>query len=740
MERSERDRKKLERNAAEDIDFSKAVDECVRKGFNVDKALKIGTTPFCLRIAGAEAIPLMILGRDLRNCVSGEKASKHNKHEHTEKHSISIKTVKKFPEALRNPMCICTGNRPNSLLVISDLLDQNGENIVFPIYLSVKGLNNNINRIQTVYGKKNIQAFILRMEQENKLIAVNKEKIDKCFVNRSNATIELQLPKVENIINLDNSIAYSLANVKYPEEKNLQENQKNKGDVKPMTEQQMLAQIEALRKEFEGKFTAMEEKFNNLSSEVQTINKFVAAMTEAQGFEQTMSEIESVTKQLTACENAVFYCYDNGADKFFSGSDDERNYEQAADNIRAAFDSGDIISSGQAAVIPLVSAKGETLGVIAAEKEGGFTAADYDYFKSGSQIVSTVELALNKEFEHQGRVTDELTGLKNRQGLNEYVADTVRRNINADKPVNIVMCDIDHFKNINDTYGHDAGDTVLKNVAKILQDGTRSGDDCAFRMGGEEMVLMLGCEPEKAAEIAERLRVEVESAVHTVMQDGQEKEISVTISMGIHTMKPETEMTKENARAVFDSEFKFADDLVYEAKESGRNRVVTDISETVIELDGYISDDIPVYDIDRNEDIKTPPETANDSIRADSSVQENITFEGLNEAYNDFLYSSKIFNDVHISFIDEHGELPPDLSTAENRTAVSEYINNQLDSGNITAEQREELTNLRQKIRDFEEPLFCEVVDEIMEQAAEISEISQETREQETEKSKGNER
>ena len=484
----------------------------------------------------------------------------------------------------------------------------------------------------------------------------------------------------------------------------------------------------------------MEEKFNNLSSEVQTINKFVAAMTEAQGFEQTMSEIESVTKQLTGCENAVFCCYDNGADKFFSGSGDERNYEQAADNIRAAFDSGEIISSGQAAVIPLVSAKGETLGVIAAEKEGGFTAADYDYFKSGSQIVSTVELALNKEFEHQGRVTDELTGLKNRQGLNEYVADTVRRNINADKPVNIVMCDIDHFKNINDTYGHDAGDTVLKNVAKIMQDGTRSGDDCAFRMGGEEMVLMLGCEPDKAAEIAERLRAEVENAVHTVMQDGQEKEISVTISMGIHTMKPETEMTKENARAVFDSEFKFADDLVYEAKESGRNRVVTDISETVIELDGYISDDIPVYDIDRNEDIKTSPETVNDSILADSSVQENITFEGLNEAYNDFLYSSKIFNDVHISFTDEHGELPPDLSTAENRAAVSEYINNQLDSGNITAEQREELTNLRQKIRDFEEPLFCEVVDEIMEQAAEISEISQETREQETEKSKGNER
>lgn len=652
---------------------------------------------------------------------------------HSQGHDLDYVILKEIPDSIRNPILVINGKFPDTIVVVTELLNKENSNIIIPISLNQRGIKSSVNKITTIFSKKHLLNYLNRFQ--NDILAYNKEKAEKLFT-----TIGCQLPKTTSAICYDNSITYSLANVKYPEEKNLQENQKNKGDVKPMTEQQMLAQIEALRKEFEGKFSAMEEKFNNLSSEVQTINKFVAAMTEAQGFEQTMSEIESVTKQLTGCENAVFCCYDNGADKFFSGSGDERNYEQAADNIRAAFDSGEIISSGQAAVIPLVSAKGETLGVIAAEKEGGFTAADYDYFKSGSQIVSTVELALNKEFEHQGRVTDELTGLKNRQGLNEYVADTVRRNINADKPVNIVMCDIDHFKNINDTYGHDAGDTVLKNVAKIMQDGTRSGDDCAFRMGGEEMVLMLGCEPDKAAEIAERLRAEVENAVHTVMQDGQEKEISVTISMGIHTMKPETEMTKENARAVFDSEFKFADDLVYEAKESGRNRVVTDISETVIELDGYISDDIPVYDIDRNEDIKTSPETVNDSILADSSVQENITFEGLNEAYNDFLYSSKIFNDVHISFTDEHGELPPDLSTAENRAAVSEYINNQLDSGNITAEQREELTNLRQKIRDFEEPLFCEVVDEIMEQAAEISEISQETREQETEKSKGNER
>ncbi|MCM1523788.1 MAG: GGDEF domain-containing protein [Ruminococcus sp.] len=168
--------------------------------------------------------------------------------------------------------------------------------------------------------------------------------------------------------------------------------------------------------------------------------------------------------------------------------------------------------------------------------------------------------------------------------------------MNSDKPVNIVMCDIDHFKNINDTYGHDAGDTVLKNIAQILQDGTRSGSDCAFRMGGEEMVLILNCEAQRAYDIAERLRSEVENAVHSVTLDGQEKTISVTISMGVHQMSPETEMTAENARAVFDSEFKKSDELVYAAKESGRNRIVGDNTESYIELDNFISDELNFFD------------------------------------------------------------------------------------------------------------------------------------------------
>ena len=232
------------------------------------------------------------------------------------------------------------------------------------------------------------------------------------------------------------------------------------------------------------------------------------------------------------------------------------------------------MSDGKEAVIPLVSSVGKSVGVIVAEKSEGFTPADYDNFRHGCQIVNTVELALKKEFEHQGRITDELTHLKNRQGLNEYLSNTMCGNLNDGKTVNIVMCDIDHFKQVNDTYGHDAGDIILKGVADVLQEGTRAGADCAFRMGGEEMVCIINSEPEVAMDIAERLRSTIENTVHNIQHEGKPLDVKVTVSMGVHTMDPKGAVTPENARKVFDKEFKHADKAVYDAKESGRNRVV----------------------------------------------------------------------------------------------------------------------------------------------------------------------
>lgn len=344
-----------------------------------------------------------------------------------------------------------------------------------------------------------------------------------------------------------------------------------------MTPEEMQAQMEIMRKEFEAKFLDMEHKFNSLNKQVQTINHFVSAMTAAQGFEQTISEIESVAKQVTGCENARFYCFDKTDSKFFSQGERGRQWISADgnSNIVKAFEQKNVIANGEKAAIPIVSSTGESLGVIYAEKKSGFKESDFKSFEMGSQIANTVDLALKKEFEHQGKITDELTKLKNRQGLNEYLENTVCGKINDGKTVNIVMCDIDHFKNVNDTYGHDAGDEILKGVAKIIQAHTR-GDDCTFRMGGEEMIMMLHCEPEQAIQIAERCRKAVEAASFSIkQQDGEIKNISVTVSMGVSPMQPAEEMTVYNARAIFDSEFKKADEFVYAAKETGRNKVVT---------------------------------------------------------------------------------------------------------------------------------------------------------------------
>lgn len=226
--------------------------------------------------------------------------------------------------------------------------------------------------------------------------------------------------------------------------------------------QALLARVAAL----EEKNAELESKFGELENQVDTVNKFVSAITESQSLENTMNEIESVTKQLTNCDKATFYCYDNTNDKFFSHGD-YRNWqsEQNAEELKNAFESKDTLSDGKEAVIPLVSSGGKSVGVIVAEKSEGFTPADYNNFRQGCQIVNTVELALKKEFEHQGRITDELTHLKNRQGLNEYLSNTMCGNLNNGQTVNIIMCDIDHFKNVNDTYGHDAGDIICRCIA-----------------------------------------------------------------------------------------------------------------------------------------------------------------------------------------------------------------------------------------------------------------------------------
>lgn len=159
----------------------------------------------------------------------------------------------------------------------------------------------------------------------------------------------------------------------------------------------------------------------------------------------------------------------------------------------------------------------------------------------------------------QNSIRDPLTRLFNRS----YFYDSLTRKLrmaSRDRPVSVLVSDLDHFKRINDTFGHLQGDKVIQFAANVLQENARK-NDVAARIGGEEFVLLLNeTTASDAAAIAERIRAAV------AMQDAQDIRPSVTISVGLYTAtSPE-----EDAETCV----KRADEAMYQAKTKGRNRVV----------------------------------------------------------------------------------------------------------------------------------------------------------------------
>jgi two-component system cell cycle response regulator len=163
-------------------------------------------------------------------------------------------------------------------------------------------------------------------------------------------------------------------------------------------------------------------------------------------------------------------------------------------------------------------------------------------------------------------ITDALTGLYNRRYMESHLATLIDQAAGRGKPLSVLVVDIDYFKAINDTHGHDAGDDVLREFATRMRKSTR-GIDLACRYGGEEFVIVM---PETdmavATMVAERLRRRIASEPFSVGNDGGK--IEVTISVGIAALN----RAKDNAAALL----KRADQALYRAKRDGRNRVVPD--------------------------------------------------------------------------------------------------------------------------------------------------------------------
>ena len=172
-------------------------------------------------------------------------------------------------------------------------------------------------------------------------------------------------------------------------------------------------------------------------------------------------------------------------------------------------------------------------------------------------------LEVNERLRHMSQ-TDGLTGLDNRRHLNDRLEEMFQHAQRLAEPFSCVMCDLDHFKSVNDTHGHQAGDEVLKQLSAILKDEAREIDRVG-RYGGEEfMVLLPGTVLDAAVTFAERVRKQVEA--HTFTFDGTS--IRRTASFGVSAW-PHPRIPPD-----CDALVRAADDALYVAKEMGRNRVV----------------------------------------------------------------------------------------------------------------------------------------------------------------------
>lgn len=166
-------------------------------------------------------------------------------------------------------------------------------------------------------------------------------------------------------------------------------------------------------------------------------------------------------------------------------------------------------------------------------------------------------------------ITDPLMGIYNRRFFSRRLVEEVSRSTRYDLPLSVLLIDIDHFKKVNDKFGHPTGDSVLVNLGQLLLNKARNSDIVA-RYGGEELVIMTPNTPlPVAALLAERLRNAIEKSVMVQPDEKHSREaVRITVSMGVASLN--------SVNRDGDTLIETADKALYRAKQLGRNRVVSD--------------------------------------------------------------------------------------------------------------------------------------------------------------------
>lgn len=226
-----------------------------------------------------------------------------------------------------------------------------------------------------------------------------------------------------------------------------------------------------------------------------------------------------------------------------------------------------IKDGGKVGIFPIIG-KTSILGCIVAHSENDILGdKEINYVAQLCQQSSiTIQRATSYAETLQHATLDALTGMNNRRQFEIRKTQELSNAKRQELPLCAIMIDIDFFKKVNDTYGHAAGDTVLKNVATIIKEQMRA-EDIPSRYGGEEFAVMLPLtKVEEAYLVAERLRKSIEAKKITIPREKGDAEliINVTISMGLN------ELNHNDPGSLFEN----ADKALYAAKESGRNKVV----------------------------------------------------------------------------------------------------------------------------------------------------------------------
>ncbi len=221
--------------------------------------------------------------------------------------------------------------------------------------------------------------------------------------------------------------------------------------------------------------------------------------------------------------------------------------------------------TGEALCVPMM-AQGEALGMLHlnSQHKGHLTKGKQQLASAVAERIALAlaNLKLNEALQQQS-IRDPLTGLFNRRYLEESLEREVNRAERNQQAVGIIMMDVDHFKHFNDTYGHEAGDTILRELGVFLRKSIRKAD-IACRYGGEELILIL---PESSLEVCQERAERIRQGIKNLdVQHQRQKLGSISLSLGV-AMFPDHGLT---GAAVIEA----ADAALYMAKKKGRDRVI----------------------------------------------------------------------------------------------------------------------------------------------------------------------